>query len=99
GAGSLGAAVTLTTDGTTAFGAAADAGAFVPAESTIGDRVWYDADTDGVQDGGETGVVGVTVKLYDDVNSNGVIDAGERLLGTTITGPDGVYTFEKILPG
>ena len=55
GAGSLGAPITLTTNGTTAFGAAADAGAFIPAEGTIGDRVWYDADTDGVQDVGETG--------------------------------------------
>ena len=33
------------------------------APGSIGDRVWNDADGDGVQDGGETGLVGVTVEL------------------------------------
>ena len=32
---------------------------------SIGDRVWNDADGDGVQDGGETGLVGVTVELLE----------------------------------
>ena len=39
------------------------------------------------------------MNLYDDVNANGVIDGGERLLGTTLTGADGVYTFTRIVPG
>ena len=42
---------------------------------SIGDRVWNDADNDGVQDAGETGINGVIVYL--DVNTNGVRDAGE----------------------
>ena len=34
---------------------------------SIGDRVWNDADADGVQDPGEAGITGVTVRLLDDV--------------------------------
>ncbi len=42
---------------------------------SLGDRVWNDADNDGVQDVGETGINGVIVYL--DANTNGVRDAGE----------------------
>ena len=33
-------------------------------ESYIGDFIWDDADDDGIQDGGETGIAGATVKLF-----------------------------------
>ena len=44
-----------------------DAGMFSPGvePASLGDYVWYDADEDGVQDSGETGVSGVTVRLID----------------------------------
>ena len=57
---------------------------------SIGDRVWNDADGDGVQDGGETGLVGVTVELR-----NGAGD----VLATTTTGADGAYSFGDVYPG
>jgi len=99
GSGTFGAARTITTNGTTALGALADGSAWVPAEASIGDRVWYDADLDTVQDAGENGVVGLTVSLYDDLNGNGALDGGERLLATTTTGANGAYTFGQLLPG
>jgi uncharacterized repeat protein (TIGR01451 family) len=40
----------------------------------IGDRVWNDADGDGVQDEGESGLDGVGVVLAYDSNADGVID-------------------------
>jgi hypothetical protein len=48
---------------------------FVPVFE-IGDFVWRDADGDGVQDAGETGIVGVTVTLQ---------DAGGRTLRSAVT--------------
>jgi hypothetical protein len=52
--------------------------------SSIGDRVWLDGNSDGVQDAGEAGIVGVTVELLD---STGMV------IATAVTGADGIYTF------
>jgi SdrD B-like domain len=57
---------------------------------SIGDRVWNDANANGVQDPGETGVDGVTVQLF---------DSGGALIATTTTAGDGNYTFDRLLPG
>ena len=51
---------------------------------SIGNRLWYDADGDGIQDAGELPVVGATVRLY---NSAGT------LVGTAITDANGEYYF------
>lgn len=56
-----------------------------PATNSIGDKVWYDTDGDGVQDPGEAGVSGVTVTLY---ASDGV-----TVIATTITDANGNYVF------
>ncbi|MGM3305161.1 SdrD B-like domain-containing protein [Anabaena sp. WFMT] len=50
----------------------------------IGDRVWYDADGDGVQDTGESGVAGVAIKLF---------NQGGTQVGTTTTDANGLYQF------
>jgi uncharacterized repeat protein (TIGR01451 family) len=42
------------------------------AASSIGDTVWLDANNDGVVDANETLLAGATVKLYADLNGNGV---------------------------
>ncbi|MGB5687581.1 MAG: SdrD B-like domain-containing protein, partial [Candidatus Electrothrix sp.] len=73
--------------------AAADTGA-------IGDRIWNDADNDGVQDPDETGLVGITVKLLTDDNGDGVyggVDDSPAV--TTVTGADGRYIFDDLTPG
>ena len=57
----------------------------------IGDRVWLDADGDGVQDPGETtGFAGVTVRLYDSTSA---------LISTTTTTAGGAYSFGALMPG
>ena len=60
---------------------------------SIGDRVWHDVTCDDVQDGGEGGINGVTVHLYQDVNLDGVLDAGDTLLDSQVTSGDGDYDF------
>ncbi len=56
---------------------------------SLGDRVWFDLDDDGVQDPGEPGINGVTVTLFDP-------DTGVTL--TTTTTGDGTYTFTGLRP-
>ena len=56
----------------------------------IGNRVWFDADQDGVQDADEPPISGVTVNLYD--------ATGTVLLDTTVTNADGEYYFSNLVP-
>ena len=58
--------------------------------SKIGDRVWYDANKNGVQDAGENGVSDVTVKLY----RVGEADA----VAVTKTTATGIYLFDNVAP-
>lgn len=58
--------------------------------ASLGDRVWLDKNVNGVQDAGEAGLAGVTVKLF---------DAGGNVVGTTTTGADGSYLFNNLAPG
>ncbi|CAG0947411.1 hypothetical protein ANRL1_04078, partial [Anaerolineae bacterium] len=62
----------------------------VCAKQSIGDRVWGDCDGDGVQDAGEAGIAGVTVKL---LNS-----AGTAIASTT-TDANGNYLFSDLAVG
>lgn len=58
-----------------------DAG--VVPDASVGNRVWLD-DGDGIQDGGESGVSGVVVRLY---------EASDEIVGGTVTDADGFYAF------
>ena len=58
--------------------------------AALGDKVWLDKNANGVQDTGEAGLAGVTVKL---------LDAGGNVVGTTTTGVDGSYLFNNLAPG
>ncbi|SDG56886.1 MULTISPECIES: SdrD B-like domain-containing protein [unclassified Duganella] len=58
---------------------------------SIGNRVWEDANYNGIQDSGEKGVDGVVVKLYD--ASTGA------LKGSTITRDGGQYLFDDLQAG
>ncbi|HSR44512.1 MAG TPA: SdrD B-like domain-containing protein, partial [Acidimicrobiia bacterium] len=62
-----------------------------PALGGIGNLVWEDRNANGVQDPGEPGVAGVTVRLY-----NAVTDA---LVATQVTDANGNYLFENLQPG
>ncbi|WP_338760990.1 SdrD B-like domain-containing protein [Massilia sp. METH4] len=59
-------------------------------QAAIRSTVWEDSDFDGVQDAGECGIGGVTVKLY---------DANHVLKATTVTAADGSYAFGKLAAG
>jgi hypothetical protein len=54
-----------------------DAGIYQPQPTTasVGDRVWFDANNNGLQDPGEQGVSGVTVMLYNCGNLNAPLAA------------------------
>jgi len=58
---------------------------------TIGDTIWSDANGDGVQNNGETGLSGITVTLTTDLNHDGAIDTI-----TTITDTNGNYHFNHL---
>jgi len=63
-------------------------------EGKIGDYIWYDANSDGVQDVGETGIAGALVRIEGDINSNGLYE----YTAFTTTDADGGYLFTN-LPG
>jgi len=65
-----------------------DAGLYQSA--SLGDFVWNDANANGIQDGTETGIDGVTVNLY---SSSGT------LIATTTTTAGGFYLFTGLTPG
>jgi hypothetical protein len=67
-----------------------------PFLAAIGDFVWSDADDDGIQDPGEPGIAGVTVRLFEDLDGDGVFD---DLVATTTTRSDGFYLFTGLAPG
>jgi len=60
---------------------------------TIGNVVWLDHDGDGYRDATEAVIGDVTLALYEDRDSDQVLDPTEPLLGTTTTDMDGLYTF------
>ncbi|MGB5294524.1 MAG: C25 family cysteine peptidase, partial [Thermoanaerobaculia bacterium] len=64
---------------------------------TIGDFVWHDADGDGVQDLGESGIQGVTLELWLDVNGDGVITPVlDNLVRNSVTDQNGEYQFSSL---
>ncbi|WP_020471274.1 SdrD B-like domain-containing protein [Zavarzinella formosa] len=57
---------------------------YAPAALTIGNRVWYDTNGNGLQDAAEPGIQGVTVQLFQNGN----------LVGSTVTNALGEYVFD-----
>ena len=62
---------------------------------SIGDRIFFDHDGNGVQNGTEVGYVGLTVTLSMDFDSNGTVD----YTVTTITDSNGDYLFDNLPAG
>lgn len=60
------------------------------ASAAVGDRVWNDANRNGIQDQGEAGIPGVTVRL---------LTTGGTVLETTVTNDQGIYNFSNLDPG
>jgi alkaline phosphatase len=69
---------------------------YQPQNASIGDRVWYDADGDGLQDGSETdGLANVTIFL--DLDSSGTRDPPDEPFDTTDT--NGAYDITGLAVG
>lgn len=66
--------------------------------SLLGDFVWWDINDNGIQDAGEPGIDGVTVKLYADANSDNIPDSNVPLF-TTTTNASGQYLFNNLCTG
>jgi len=74
-----------------------------PVGASIGDRVWNDANNNGVLDSGENGIGGITVVLRDNVNAivatqvtgNGMTDVE----GDGVVDPVGFYRFRGLAAG
>ncbi len=60
--------------------------------SSLGDFVWNDLDTDGIQDAGEVGISNVTVNLYANGTCTGTAQS------STTTNASGLYSFNNLIP-
>jgi uncharacterized repeat protein (TIGR01451 family) len=80
----------LTTDVTLGSGGSADLDAGFFRTASVGDRVWCDANGNGLQDAGEAGLRGVTMRL---------LDAAGAVVATTVSSLTGSYRFDDLLPG
>ncbi|MGZ8243096.1 SdrD B-like domain-containing protein, partial [Methylomagnum sp.] len=67
--------------------------------SAIGDTVYLDANGNGAQDAQEPGIVGVSVALVQDLNTNSIWDAGEPVIATDLTDAAGNYLFDGLPAG
>ncbi|MFQ7930144.1 MAG: SdrD B-like domain-containing protein [Pauljensenia sp.] len=66
--------------------------------ASLGDYTWMDVNRDGIQDGDEPALPGVTVTLtYED--GSAVTDASGNPVGAVTTDANGKYVFENLLPG
>ncbi len=69
--------------------------------ASLGDYVWLDNNTNGIQDVTETGINGIVVNLYKDTDKNGNPDGAPINTTTTFTnaGKQGYYIFDNLEPG
>jgi uncharacterized repeat protein (TIGR01451 family) len=68
---------------------------------TLGNLVFNDANNNGLFDGTETGINGVSVILYEDSNGSGLFESGTDVqIGTAATtAGGGLYQFTNLFPG
>jgi uncharacterized repeat protein (TIGR01451 family) len=65
---------------------------------TIGDLVFLDQNLDGTFNGSDSGISGVQINLFLDLNNNGIVDVGETSQ-TTTTNSSGNYIFTGLTIG
>jgi len=83
----------ITTDSSVDFG-------FVSPYYSLGNRIWYDTNNNGILDAGENGINAVLLTLYQDINTNGFYDAGDgAALATATTNVTGYYRFDNLSAG
>ena len=67
--------------------------------STVAGTVWNDVNDVGFFQAGDTGLTNVQVDLVQDLNTNGIVDAGESPVQTVFTATNGTYVFTGVAPG
>ncbi|WP_019990908.1 SdrD B-like domain-containing protein [Rudanella lutea] len=67
--------------------------------SSYGNFVWLDANKNGIQDAGETGIDGVRVELHKDNGDNVNDPKTDPLIAFTSTANGGLYLFPGLAPG
>jgi hypothetical protein len=67
-----------------------DAGLKPTIAASVGDFVWIDKNSDGIQDAGEPGIPGILVTLKDNLGN---------VVGTAITDGNGRYLIDNVKPG
>ena len=66
---------------------------------SLGNRVWYDTNNNGIVDGAEVGIPNVRVQLYrDNGTTPGIFDSGDTSLGFETTDATGYYRFDDLGP-
>jgi SdrD B-like domain len=86
----------------TSLGSISRGEGFVPRDlaccAALGNKVWFDVDKDGMQDGSEAGLTGVTVNLYKNGPDGlpGTLD--DVFVATLTTDVNGNYMFEDLIP-
>ena len=76
-----------------------------PPQVTVGDRLWFDTNNDGLDNdgvgsglGSSTGISNAVVELYQDTNGDGVFTPGvDKLISTTTSSASGYYSFTGIV--
>ena len=67
---------------------------------SLGDKVWYDLDDDGLREAGELPIANVKLNLYEDVNLDNQYTPGiDQALGMQTTDANGMYLFTDLFPG
>ena len=70
------------------------------AQASLGDTVFLDDNGNGIQDGSETGVDGITVTLVSGGADNDIDTTMDNVtIGTTTTAGGGLYSFDDLIPG
>ena len=98
-AAGTGSAVGSTTTRTLADnGSVSDVDFAFAGTQTIGDRIWYDRDDDGVDDAGEPGIVDVDLTL-NFAGQDGAFGTADDMTFSTTTGAGGAYSFGGVAGG
>jgi len=79
--------------------AVADYSYYLTGAFSLGDTLFIDWNGNGTQDAGDIGISGSTLLLYQDENTNGVIDAEDALVGSMSTDANGYYLFTSLPAG
>ena len=88
---------TATVSGTNIASATTGTRTFSADSLSLGNLVFNDANHNGIYDGGDSGIGGVTVGLYLDANNDDVADGGVVL--TAVTAGNGAYSFANLPEG